>query len=196
MEGRGSSTATGIRRALLASALLAALLLAAPSARATIDLPQGPQLSDLPGADQVPNVSSIPGVPAIPGVTTSGITATGGPAEIGAFSSPFVEPGPECPSGSSGPSDGTEAKITCKPAAVNIVALPNGKILYWDGLEAEENVNLNVVAEIGDKAVNDQSRLLDLSGPSWSKPSPVDAGADGTANTQYLVPNAPPPLDQ
>jgi len=34
------------------------------------------------------------------------------------------------------------AKIVCKPAAVNVVALPNGRILYWDGLEAEEDVNL------------------------------------------------------
>ena len=92
-----------------------------------------------------------------------------GLGQLGEFSSPFAEPGLDCPHG--WPPDATEAKITCKPAAVNIVALPNGKLVYWDGLEAEEDVNLNVVAEIGDKAVNDQSRLLDLSGPSWSQPS-------------------------
>jgi galactose oxidase-like protein len=196
MEVRGSASKTGFRRALLAAIAILVVLASAPAAQATIDLPKGPQLGDLPGADQVPNVSSVPGVPAVPGLTTSGVTPSGGPAELGAFSSPFTEPGPECPHGSSGPQDPTEAKITCKPAAVNIVALPNGKLVYWDGLEAEENVNLNVVAEIGDKAVNDQSRLIDVSGPSWSQPSPVDAGADGTANTQYIVPHAPPPLDQ
>ena len=76
------------------------------------------------------------------------------------------------------------------------MALPNGKLLYWDGLEAEEDVNLNVVAEIGDKAVNDQSRLLDLSGPSWSQPSPVDGGANGSETTEYLLPDAPPPLEE
>ena len=177
---------------LLAAALV---LLTAPAASAAIELPRGPQLSELPGAEAVPNLSSVPGVPAVPGVTTSGMTPTGTAGDLGEFSSPFTEPGPDCPHGS-GPPDATEAKIVCKPAAVNIVALPNGKLLYWDGLEAEEDVNLNVVAEIGDKAVNDQSRLLDLSGPSWSEPSPVDGGANGSETTEYLLPNAPPPLEE
>jgi hypothetical protein len=185
----------GHRRPLLLAAVASLALLTAPAASATIELPPGPQLSELPGAEAVPNLSSVPGLPAVPGVTTSGITPTGTGADLGEFSSPFTEPGPDCPNGS-GPPDATEAKIVCKPAAVNIVALPNGKLLYWDGLEAEEDVNLNVVAEIGDKAVNDQSRLLDLSGPSWSQPSPVDGGANGSETTEYLVPNAPPPLEE
>ena len=171
------------------------MLLTAPAASAAIELPRGPQLSELPGAEAVPNVSSVPGLPAVPGVTTSGLTPAGTGADLGEFSSPFAEPGPDCPHGS-GPPDATEAKIVCKPAAVNIVALPNGKLLYWDGLEAEEDVDLNVVAEIGDKAVNDQSRLLDLSGPSWSEPSPVDGGANGSENTEYLLPDAPAPLEE
>jgi hypothetical protein len=120
--------------------------------------------------------------------------ASAGPAEVGEFSSPFVEPGGDCPHGA--PLTETEAKITCKPTAVNIVALPNGKLLYWDGLEAEEDVKLSIVAELGDKAVNDQSRLLDLSGPTWSEPAPVDGGANGSENTEYLVPGAPGPLEQ
>jgi hypothetical protein len=179
--------------ALVACALaLGALAASSPA----LELPPGPQLSELPGAEAVPNVSSVPGVPAIPGVTTSGVTPSGGTEALGAFSSPFVEPGPDCPKGSTGPNDSTEAKIVCKPTAVNIVALPNGKLLYWDGLEAEEDVNLTIVAELGDKAVNDQSRLLDLSGPTWSKPTPVDGGANGTATSEYLVPEAPPPLEE
>src|SRR5438132_8493711 len=98
--------------------------------------------------------------------------ASGGAAEVGEFSSPFVEPGGDCPHGV--PLTETEGKITCKPTAVNIVALPNGRLLYWDGLEGEEDVNLSIVFELGDKAVNDQSRLLDLSGPTWSQPTPAD----------------------
>ncbi|HEV2924167.1 MAG TPA: galactose oxidase-like domain-containing protein [Solirubrobacteraceae bacterium] len=127
-------------------------------------------------------------------VSTATAYASVGPGEIGEFSSPFTEPGPDCPHGA--PLSETEGKITCKPTAVNIVALPNGKLLYWDGLEAEEDVKLSIVAELGDKAVNDQSRLLDLSGPSWSQPAPVDGGANGSANTEYLVPNAPGPLEE
>src|SRR3979411_1401401 len=176
MGGRGSSSGTGFRRAVLAAAVTVLALVATPAAWAAIDAPTGPQFGDPPGAEQVPNVSSVPGVPAVPGLTTAGVTPNGGPAELGAFSSPFTEPGPECPHGSSGPQDPTAAKITCKPAAVNIVALPNGKLVYWDGLEAEENVNLNIVAEIGDKAVNDQSRLLDVTGPRARETSPVEAG--------------------
>jgi hypothetical protein len=191
----GARLALGHGRLLLPAAVAALALLTAPAASANIELPRGPQLSELPGAEAVPNLSSVPGVPAVPGVTTSGITPTGTAGDLGEFSSPFTEPGPDCPHGS-GPPDATEAKIVCKPAAVNIVALPNGKLLYWDGLEAEEDVNLNVVAEIGDKAVNDQSRLLDLSGPSWSEPSPVDGGANGSETTEYLLPNAPPPLEE
>jgi hypothetical protein len=120
--------------------------------------------------------------------------ASGEPAEVGAFSTPFVEPGGDCPHGV--PLTETGVKITCKPTAVNIVALPNGKLLYWDGLEAEEDVDLSIVAELGDKAINDQSRVLDLSGPTWTEPSPVDGGANGTEDTEYLVPGVSGPLEE
>jgi hypothetical protein len=133
-------------------------------------------------------------LPPVPGVTTAGEPTGTNPEEAGSFSEPFTEPGPECPHEPL--RDTTEARIVCKPAAVNVVALPNGKLLYWDGLEAEEDVNLSIVAELGDKAVNDQSRLLDLAGPTWSQPSPVDGGANGLEGSEYLVPNAPEALEQ
>ena len=133
-------------------------------------------------------------LPVLPGVTTANESSNVNPEEGGGFSSPFTEPGPECPHEPL--RDTTEARIVCKPAAVNVIALPNGKILYWDGLEAEEDVNLSIVAELGDKAVDDQSRLLDLSGPSWSEPSPVDGGANGVEGSEYLLKNAPAPLEE
>ena len=57
-------------------------------------------------------------------------------------------------------------------------------------------MNLNVVAEIGDKAVNDQSRLLDLSGPDLVATPPGRRGRERQRTTEYLVPNAPPPLEE
>jgi hypothetical protein len=142
----------------------------------------------------VPANSAALELPVVPGVTTANERSGVSPEAAGAFSTPFTEPGPECPHEPL--KDTTEARIVCKPAAVNIVALPNGKLLYWDGLEAEEDVNLTIVAELGDKAVNDQSRLLDLSGPTWAKPSPVDGGANGLETSEYIVNSAPAPLEE
>ena len=184
---------------------LVAALFALPSVALAQDLPRPPQVGDLPGASQVPNVSSAPGAPAVPGVTNSGEAGPKDPAVGGSFGSPFAQPGPACPHETEGAEDPraqqTRADITCKPAGVSVVVLPNGHVLYWDGLEAEENVDYSVVTEIGDKAVNDQSRVMkiDFSNPfqsTWVRPNPVDAGANDSANAQYLLPGAPPPLDQ
>ncbi|HZN14756.1 MAG TPA: galactose oxidase-like domain-containing protein [Acidimicrobiales bacterium] len=149
-------------------------------------LPPGPQLGGLP----VPDFSQTPaGLPTIPGLTVAG-PISGGPAALGAFGVPFSEPGADCPQ-----TNGSTA--TCKPAAVNVVVLPNGKVLYWNGLEGEEGVNLSLVAEGGDTLTNDQTRLLSLAGgtPSWSTPSPADGGGNGSAYTEYLLPGMPAPLD-
>jgi hypothetical protein len=144
----------------------------------------------------LPNLTGIPGVPGIQGVTNTQGGEVTDPAIGGSFSQPFAEPGPNCPNEAEGSPAGTPTgqDITCKPAAVSVIVLPNGKILYWDGLEAEENNNLSVVVEFGDKAADDQSRVLDLygnNGPTWTAPSPVTGGADGTPYRQYLLPNAP-----
>ncbi|MFL5913163.1 MAG: galactose oxidase-like domain-containing protein [Gaiellaceae bacterium] len=176
-----------------------------PSSALAQDLPRPPQVGDLPGANQVPNVSSAPGAPAVPGVTNSGEGDIKDPTVGGRFGSPFAQPGPACPHETEGAEDPRAQKtrddITCKPAGVSVVVLPNGNVLYWDGLEAEENVDYSVVTEIGDKAVNDQSRVMriDFSNPfrsTWLSPNPVDAGANDSAGAQYLLPGAPPPLDQ
>lgn len=99
----------------------------------------------------------------------------GGPAVTGAFSEPFEEPGPDCVT----EPDGDER---CKPAAGSLNVLDDGRVLYWNALEGMENVDFSVVNEYGREAINDQTRVLDLRGgdPSWSHPSPNDAGADET----------------
>ena len=52
--------------------------------------------------------------------------------------------------------------LICKPAAGTLVALPNGKILYWDALEGTENNRFSIVTEGGKTFTNDAARLLDL----------------------------------
>jgi hypothetical protein len=177
----------------------------------------GPQLNQCPGLDQLPSLGGVPGAPEVQGVTNSGASTTTGEAaaEIGRFVGPF-QPAPEstqpsCPfesegaatSATEGPPDGrTTADIVCKPAAVNVAVLPDGRILYWDGLEAEENIDWNEVAEVGDKAADDQSRVMSLgigpeglyqpAGTTATVPTPSDGGARSTPD--YLVPHAPGPL--
>ncbi len=118
-------------------------------------------------------------------------------AQVGRFGPPFAEPGPSCPheaEGSTGPA--TAQPPDCKPAAVSVVILPNGRVLYWDGLEAMESVHYGVAAEFGDVAGMDQSRVMDLHG-SWETPDPSDGGANANGyDSTYLVPDAPPPLNE
>jgi hypothetical protein len=108
---------------------------------------------------------------------------------VGSFANPFAEPdvnGTRTDQTCITKSDGTKA---CKPAAGTLNVLPNGKILFWNALEGQENIKTSIVNEYGSVALNDQTRVLDPSGPTWVKPSPVDGGANpgGYANDP-LVP--------
>ena len=192
--------------------------LGTPSLPSLPSLPTLPQLNQLPGLDQLPNLGALP---ELPGITVGPQTTVTNPAQGGSFSAPFVEPGVSCPGETEGasatdpysanadvPTEGPEtnrtaADIQCKPAGVSVVDLPtpNGapnatNILYWDGLEGEENVDFNIVAEFGDKAGNDQSRILhlDTTNPrdsNWTTPTPPTGGAAADGQSDYLFPNAP-----
>src|SRR6266849_7677650 len=117
---------------LIALAGAAATLVAWVAAAQALDLPPGPQPEDLPGASAIPNISTVPGVPEVPGITLQGINlaAGQGPPRIGAFSAPFAEPGPNCPHEFAGAHarGKTRSDILCKPAAVNVAVLPDGRI--------------------------------------------------------------------
>lgn len=207
-----SSTRTLGALLLVTAVVVAAVPLGSGrSARADIlpPLPNPPQLNQLPGATLVPDLSRVPGGPQVQGVVVSGSAPVTDPALGGVFSAPFAPPGANCPNETAGSPPGTPTEgppagrtandIACKPAAVNVVVLPNGKILYWDGLEAEEAVQYSEVLEYGDKAANDQSRILTLNladpaASTYATPAPADGGADNRAYTQYLVGNAPGPL--
>ena len=154
--------------------------------------PGVPKISDLPGAGAIPDISQTPGGgPQVQGATNGPQDTVTDPAVGGAFSSPFAEPGPACPNETNGSNaQDTRKDIACKPAAVSVVVLPGGKLLYWDGLEGEERIKYSIVGEFGETAANDQSRTLDLSGSSasWAKPTPPDGGADAVGRQR--VPRA------
>ena len=113
-------------------------------------------------------------------------------AKSGEFAAPFEEPGVVCAADPDG-------RAICKPAAASTVVLADGRVLYWDALEGEEDVELSTAAEYGDAAQNDQSRVLRLRGtrPAWSVPSPADGGAnpDG-APEEPAVPGGPGVVDE
>jgi hypothetical protein len=115
--------------------------------------------------------------------------ASGGPAALGVFRAPITEPtlsdGRQTDQDCVTNDDGSKS---CKPAGNSVNVLPSGKILYWNALEGTENIKTSIVTEYAAKSVNDQTRLLDLSGPFWSKPSPNDAGANpnGYANDPLI----------
>ena len=113
----------------------------------------------------------------------------GGDAALGSFSPAFSEP--TLPDGRASDQDcvtNADGSKTCKPAAGTLNVLPSGKLLYWNALEGTENIKTSIVNEYAAKSVNDQTRLLDLAGPTWTKPSPNDAGANpnGYANDPLI----------
>jgi hypothetical protein len=163
-------------------------------------LPGLPSLTTLlPGLKSLPNVSSLPGGQQIPGLTVGNQNSVTNAAQGGTFTAPFQAPGPTCPDegeGSPTPNQVLKSFSKCPPAGVSVVVLPNGQILYWDGLEAEENAKYSIVAEFGDQAVNDQSRLLTLDTANpissiWNTPKNSDGGANGASQSEYLLPHMP-----
>jgi hypothetical protein len=122
----------------------------------------------------------------------------GDPPQFGQFSNPFAEPGihgittdDKCVQNDGG-ADQDGLIFDCKPTAVAVSVLPNGNVMYYDGLEGTENVQTSIVIEYGSRAINDQSRLLNLNNgnPQWSIPTPEDGGAAPASNEAVL----PPPL--
>ena len=108
------------------------------------------------------------------------------PASTGRWSAPFQETQVRCVVDA----DGREL---CLPAAATIANLVDQRVLYWDALEGTENVNLNIVAEIGHAARNDRTRVLDLRGetPTFLVPTPEDAGAGPETNSDEYLPGVP-----
>ena len=131
-------------------------------------------------------------------LTLTGAAAQGAadPAQAGRFLPPFEDMRTsEGPDACHTDADGRKL---CKPAGATVVALSNGKILYWDALEGTENVDLSIVLEFAKEARNDRSRTIDLSGPQpvFGTPTPADGGANpgGNSGTPLPIPSLPLPL--
>ena len=128
-------------------------------------------------------------------LTAAQAQSSPGPAQVGRFLPPFEDTRPgEGPEACHTDADGRKL---CKPAGATVVALANGKVLYWDALEGTENVQLSIVLEFAKQARNDRSRTIDLSGaqPVFGTPNPADAGANpgGNAGNPLPVPSLPLP---
>ena len=122
------------------------------------------------------SISAVIG--AVPIATTLGAAHAAGAA--GTLSGVISQGArPECFTAKYNPADG----YRCPPAAMAVAVLPTGKVLFWDGLEGMNKVQYNVVAEFGDVAQNDQSRVADFSGSSASFRTPGNQSGDsnGTA---------------
>ena len=89
-----------------------------------------------------------------------------------------------------GAPQGNPKAYDCLPAGASMVQLPDGKVLFWNALEGEEGITGtdSVLLDGGRLTVNDESRVLDLrtGKPVYAKPSPVDAGAHDTDDSNDL----------
>jgi hypothetical protein len=107
----------------------------------------------------------------------------GGPDVVGRWTEPFEEGGsatPRCqPAG-----DGTNFTV-CKPAAVHTAVLGDGRVLYFHGLEGQENAGPGSAASLAPSSRDSQARVLDVrSGtPRWVVPTPP-RGAHANPNVE------------
>ncbi len=100
--------------------------------------------------------------------------AAPGPDSIGDWTAPFEEGGAAVPRCAT-----VDGRILCKPVAVGAAVLPDGRVLYMNGVESGENVQYGALPEAASEARDSLSRVLDLrSGPpAFSIPSPPDGDA-------------------
>lgn len=111
-------------------------------------------------------------------VAISGVPSATGSADAGSLSGPIVQPNTraQCFTAQYQPSDG----YRCPPAAMAAAVLSSGRVLFWDGLEGMNRVQYNTVAEFGDVAQNDQSRVASFSGDSATFTTPANQTAAPT----------------
>jgi hypothetical protein len=115
-------------------------------------------------------------VAALLSVAPAASTAAAGdsPLHIGQWTQPFEEGGAEMPR--CRPEAG--GQVVCKPAAVQMAVLPDGRIFYVNGVEGDENVRYGQATELSPRSREDRARVLDLRGPepAWTIPTPEDGG--------------------
>jgi hypothetical protein len=108
------------------------------------------------------------------GVARSGAQQVpGAPEVVGSWTDPFEEGGASTPRCVPNDKD-TSGFTICKPTAVSSVMLPDGRIVYWMGIENQQNSRGPSAMSLSASARNSQARVLDLrSGtPQWITPTP------------------------
>jgi hypothetical protein len=98
---------------------------------------------------------------------------SGSPDQVGRWTAPFEEHGatPRCVRGGDG-------RIACKPDGAYQGVLKDGRVLYWNAIESDENVQVASGTELSPETRNSSSRVLDLRAgtPAWFSPAHVDGG--------------------
>lgn len=105
----------------------------------------------------------------------AGAQTVGAPPTVGQWTAPFEEGGagvPRCVEDDAG-------GYACKPTAVTSIVLPDGRLLYFNGIEGYENNDGPAAIQHANRSTDSQARLLDLrSGtPRFAVPSPDRGGA-------------------
>lgn len=100
--------------------------------------------------------------------------AAPGPDAVGEWTAPFEEGGSATPKCAE-----VDGRLLCKPTAVGSLVMPDGRVLYMNGIESGENVQYAAVPEASPESRDSLSRILDLRGgaPAFSLPSPQDGAA-------------------
>jgi hypothetical protein len=114
--------------------------------------------------------------------------------KVGAWIAPFEEGGAAVPRCRTDEEPGwAKGSLICKPSAADMIALPDGRVLYWDGLEGSENVEQTYGTEISPKSRNAEARVLDLrSGtPEFATPSPSNGGGENREHANGYATNDP-----
>ena len=106
-------------------------------------------------------------------VSTPATAQSADPSVIGAFSKPFEEGGAAARCVEQ--SDGTQL---CKPTAVSIGVLNDGRVMYFNGIEASENAQYSIAPTAGVWGRDARSRSLDLRNgkPGFAVPTPENGG--------------------
>jgi len=106
------------------------------------------------------------------------------PATVGSWTAPFEEGGAQTPrcvevTREEDAADPSPTRLECKPTAVTSAVLPDGRVLYGNGIESEENAEEGVVLSLAPESRLDRTRVLDLRAGSPEFTIPENEGSDG-----------------
>jgi hypothetical protein len=115
-------------------------------------------------------------------VLLTGVVATGTMADAGSRKKArrlgkFGRPIAEDPKFAKRPPQTPKESVKIPPA-VSMAMLPDGRVVYWGGLESLEDGKYPLAADAPNQVRSSRTRILDLrhKRPRWTKPNPEDTG--------------------